>query len=264
MATLDIKDGAGNPKKLRTDTPATDEHIPHHILVNASDTIIGVSGSPIHVTTGVNADYDTGAGTVNLPFVGLALPASGGPVAGGTSTNPLNVTFSSMPTADYDSGAGTQNVSMVGIALPASGGAVAGGTAANPLNVTNSAVGATTDGESASGDGTLIAIAKRLRTLLGGLLGVTPQMSSAGHIDAQTNATGTNWTAFGSQACKQVLISNQTGVSLEVRHGGSGVGVRIPTGAMMPFYGLTNANQLEIRRVDTSNTQVTVQARWES
>lgn len=35
------------------------------------------------------ADYDSGAGTVNQTMMGLALPASGGPVAGGTSTNPV-------------------------------------------------------------------------------------------------------------------------------------------------------------------------------
>ncbi|MEO0215667.1 MAG: hypothetical protein ABIL14_01450 [candidate division WOR-3 bacterium] len=37
------------------------------------------------------ADYDTGAGTVNQTMVGIALPASGGPVPGGTATNPLRV-----------------------------------------------------------------------------------------------------------------------------------------------------------------------------
>lgn len=36
-------------------------------------------------------DYDTGAGTANLSLIGIALPASGGPVAGGTSTNPLRI-----------------------------------------------------------------------------------------------------------------------------------------------------------------------------
>ncbi|MGQ0836337.1 MAG: hypothetical protein ACT4O5_15735 [Gammaproteobacteria bacterium] len=39
----------------------------------------------------VQADYDTGAGTQNMPLVGLALPASGGAVAGGTATNPVRV-----------------------------------------------------------------------------------------------------------------------------------------------------------------------------
>lgn len=36
-------------------------------------------------------DYDTGAGTQATTLVGIALPASGGPVAGGTSTNPIHV-----------------------------------------------------------------------------------------------------------------------------------------------------------------------------
>lgn len=37
------------------------------------------------------ADYDTGAGTVNQTMIGLALPASGGPVAGGTASAPVRV-----------------------------------------------------------------------------------------------------------------------------------------------------------------------------
>ena len=41
------------------------------------------------LNTEITADYDTGAGTQTMKFVGLALPASGGAVAGGTSTNPL-------------------------------------------------------------------------------------------------------------------------------------------------------------------------------
>lgn len=36
-------------------------------------------------------DYDTGAGTATQVIFGLALPASGGPVAGGTATNPIRV-----------------------------------------------------------------------------------------------------------------------------------------------------------------------------
>lgn len=35
------------------------------------------------------ADYDTSAGTVIQAMIGIALPASGGPVAGGTATSPL-------------------------------------------------------------------------------------------------------------------------------------------------------------------------------
>lgn len=38
-------------------------------------------------------DYDTGAGSAPTVVLGLALPASGGPVAGGTSTNPIQVSL---------------------------------------------------------------------------------------------------------------------------------------------------------------------------
>lgn len=40
---------------------------------------------------GNSLDYDTGAGTVDQGTVGIALPGSGGPVAGGTSTNPVRI-----------------------------------------------------------------------------------------------------------------------------------------------------------------------------
>lgn len=59
------------------------------------------------------ADYDSGAGTVNQVMFGLALPGAGGPVAGGTSTNPLRTD----PT-----GSTTQPVSgtvSIGAAIPA-------------------------------------------------------------------------------------------------------------------------------------------------
>lgn len=38
------------------------------------------------------ADYDTGAGSDEVPTMGVALPASGGHVIGGTATNPFNIT----------------------------------------------------------------------------------------------------------------------------------------------------------------------------
>lgn len=89
-------------------------------------------------------------------------------------------------------------------------------------------------------------------------------MSSAGHLLVTTAAVGTNWTAFASQACKQLTVSNQSGTVIEFRHGGAGAGFQVPSGAFYTFYGLTNANQIEARRVDTSNTQVIVTARWEA
>ena len=117
---------------------------------------------------------------------------------------------------------------------------------------------------SGTGDSTLVAALKAIWTKLGTLLSVSPSMSSGVHVSAQTAATGSNWTAFGSQACKQLTVHNNTGTVIEVSVGGTGVGIPIQTGMFYTFFGLTNASALSIRRVDQSNTQVTVQARAES
>jgi hypothetical protein len=73
----------------------------------------------------VTADYDTGAGTQNLTMYGVALPASGGAVAGGTATNPLR-TDPTGTTTQPVSGTVTANVGTTnGLALDAT---LTGGT----------------------------------------------------------------------------------------------------------------------------------------
>src|SRR5262245_39701910 len=96
---------------------------------------------------------------------------------------------------------------------------------------------------------------------------VVPKMTGGGHTSVQTAATGSNYTAFAAQPCKQLTIVNNTGTALEVKDasdGASGVALPIADGGIYTFYGLSNAAQLSVRRVDTSNTQVTAKARWEA
>jgi ABC-type phosphate transport system substrate-binding protein len=93
---------------------------------------------------------------------------------------------------------------------------------------------------------------------------VTPVMVSAGHLSVTTSGTGSTYVAFSSQACKQLTISNDSGVSLEVQQGGSGVGFVVQDGTYYAFYGISNADQLSVRRKDVSGTQVTISARWEA
>lgn len=93
---------------------------------------------------------------------------------------------------------------------------------------------------------------------------VAPTMTNGGHLSVTTANPGTNFTAFGSQVLKQLTVSNQSGVALEFRQGGAGVALIVPTGSFYTFFGLTNANQIDCRRVDTLNTQVVCTARWES
>lgn len=62
--------------------------------VPADADFIGFKDASTGNLTGVsseNLDYDTGAGTAAQTIIGIALPASGGPVAGGTATNPVRV-----------------------------------------------------------------------------------------------------------------------------------------------------------------------------
>ena len=139
---------------------------------------------------------------------------------------------------------------------------------------------ATTD----SGVFSLLALVKRLLSKLPATLGiktaaaslpvvlasdqatltVAPVLTAGGHISATTAVSGTGYTAFGAQACKQLTILNGTGVDIGVAVGGAGVEVPVLAGTYYTFFGLTNANQLQVRRVDTGVVQVAVPARWES
>lgn len=55
---------------------------------DANTVAIGSDGK-LPIKTEQQLDYDTGAGTQTQSLIGIALPASGGPVAGGTSSNPI-------------------------------------------------------------------------------------------------------------------------------------------------------------------------------
>lgn len=94
--------------------------------------------------------------------------------------------------------------------------------------------------------------------------GVRPVLEGGGHVSVQTAAVGTNYTAFGAQVCCQLTIANDTGTKLEVTVGGTGVALPLVDGTIYTFYGLSNTAELSVRRADTSNTQVTVKARWEA
>ena len=87
-----------------------------------------------------------------------------------------------------------------------------------------------------------------------------PTAASATILTLTTAATGTDWTAFGSTACVALDIVNNTGTTIEYRRGGAGNTIPILSGSSRMIVGITNANSIEVRRVDTSNTQVTVTA----
>lgn len=87
-----------------------------------------------------------------------------------------------------------------------------------------------------------------------------PNANSVTIMSLTTAATGTNWTAFSSQTCNSLDIVNTSSVAIEYRRGAAGNTMTILSGSSRLVVGITNANQIDVRRVDTSNTQITIPA----
>lgn len=129
-------------------------------------------------------DYDSGAGTENLSVIGIGLPASGGPVIGGTSTNPFNVVFPSSQSVSLSAAlpAGTNNIGDVDV-----------------LTVPADPFGANADAGSATG-----SISAKLRFIASTGIPITGTVTVASH--AVTNA-GT----FAVQAAQSGTYTVQPG-----------------------------------------------------
>jgi hypothetical protein len=92
---------------------------------------------------------------------------------------------------------------------------------------------------------------------------VVPLLAGGGNGTVQTAATGANYTQLAAQRCSQVSIVNNSGAAVGVRQDGAGAEVPVFDQSYFTFYGLSDASQLSLRRVDQSNTQVSVAYRWE-
>lgn len=114
-----------------------------------------------------------------------------------------------------------------------------------------------------TGNTSLSNIDSKLPALASGRVPVNSSIptSASGTILALTTPNpGTGWMAFTAQACVALDIVNNSGVTIEYRRNAAGTAMQIPTGAARMIIGITNANQIEVRRTDTSNTTVTLQA----
>ncbi len=135
-------------------------------------------------------DFDSGAGTENLSVIGIGLPASGGPVIGGTSANP----FRTDPT-----GTTTQPVSATSLPLPT--GAATEATLANILTSANFAAAFGTAG---SADAQVMSIQ--------GIASMTP-------VQVQSNSANlaTQTTLASILTAVELIDNDQTGASLHHR-----------------------------------------------
>lgn len=76
--------------------------------------------------------------------------------------------------------------------------------------------------------------------------------------DATSSATGATWVAFPAVQAANVQVTNISGATVEVRYFSKGKAFPVITNAFKVFRGVTDASQLSFRRVDQSNTPVTV------
>ncbi len=89
--------------------------------------------------------------------------------------------------------------------------------------------------------------------------------AKAGIHAVQTAADGTAWVQLPDVPCNQVALYNDSGTGLDVRYCSNAGAARpgesslsVPAGIVQPLRGITDARQVQIKRTDASNTQLTV------
>jgi hypothetical protein len=92
---------------------------------------------------------------------------------------------------------------------------------------------------------------------------VMPVSSASGYGSVQTVNPGTLYTPLSQQVAGSVTIINNTGTTLEISKDGGTTKIQLPTAASFCVNFITDANQVSVRRADTSNTQVTAYYEWE-
>jgi len=92
---------------------------------------------------------------------------------------------------------------------------------------------------------------------------VMPVSSASGYGSVQTANPGTGYTPLSQQVAGSVTIINNTGTTLEISKDGGTTKIQLPTAASFCVNFITDANQVSVRRADTSNTQVTAYYEWE-
>jgi len=92
---------------------------------------------------------------------------------------------------------------------------------------------------------------------------VAPALLTGGNYNVSTTSAGTTFQVFPQNTASQLTICNDSGTKLEIQQGGAGNSFRILDGTYYTFFGITDTNQLGVRRLDQSTTQVIVTARWE-
>lgn len=75
-----------------------------------------------------------------------------------------------------------------------------------------------------------------------------------------TQTAGASFTAYEDYACTTLVVFNSSDVSIDIQRGGTGGFVTLPALQSHSFGGLTNSNQIAVRRTDLSASAVDIQA----
>lgn len=84
--------------------------------------------------------------------------------------------------------------------------------------------------------------------------------SSVVILSITTNVNGSLFNKFPSTPCRTLDVVNNDISAIEYRRNESGSTMPIPAGSSRSIMGITDANQISIRRVDQSNIILTINA----
>ena len=82
-----------------------------------------------------------------------------------------------------------------------------------------------------------------------GSIGTFPFYTSS-VFDNVVTSGGAGFVNLNSNLCNSLQLENWNSYDVEVSKGGAGVYIRVPANSTRIFSGITNANQLGVRRVD--------------
>ncbi|MBK8093060.1 MAG: hypothetical protein IPK32_13995 [Verrucomicrobiaceae bacterium] len=87
-------------------------------------------------------------------------------------------------------------------------------------------------------------------------------MIASKFLHLQTSTSGNEYVAFESTPASQLHVANGTGTTLSFKHAYNedGDDFELPDGLAWTFRGITNADQLLVKRADDSTTQVTLKS----
>lgn len=73
-----------------------------------------------------------------------------------------------------------------------------------------------------------------------------------------TSSTGSNWVTLPAGACRLLDLVNPSNVAIEYRRNGAGESMVILPASSRAIVGITNSNQIDVRRLDQNNSPVTL------